>query len=93
MDMSVYKISNIKGFRHSHVITDNFSKYTWCLPLEKKNDQALTYDFSNSLNTIKRQIFKIERDRGTELYDSTLQKILKFNFHIFTHGLLIENLL
>ena len=29
-----YKISNNRGFRCIFVTIDNFSKYTWCIPLK-----------------------------------------------------------
>ena len=33
-DMIDYKISNNKGFRYIFIITDNFSKYLWAIPLK-----------------------------------------------------------
>ena len=35
-DMIDYQVSNIKGFRYILVIFDNFSKYTWRIPLKIK---------------------------------------------------------
>ena len=32
---SVFKSSNIKGFRYIFVIIHNFSKFLWCIPLKK----------------------------------------------------------
>ena len=32
-DMIDYKTSNIKKFRFIFITIDNFSKYTWCMPL------------------------------------------------------------
>ena len=34
-DMIDYKISNNTGFRYIFVITDNYSKYLWAIPLKK----------------------------------------------------------
>ena len=36
MDMSDYKVSNNKRFRYIFVISDNFSIYTWCIPLKNR---------------------------------------------------------
>ena len=35
-DFSDYKKSNKKRFRYKFIKTDNFSKYTWANPLNKK---------------------------------------------------------
>ena len=75
-DMIDYKISNNKGFRYIFVLTDNFSKYLWAIPLKNKNSQMITNEFSNILTTSKRIPLKIERDRGKEWYNSTFQNLL-----------------
>ena len=36
-DMTDYKLSNNKGFRHIFIIIDNFSKCFWCIPLKKQS--------------------------------------------------------
>ena len=33
-DMIHYIITNNKGYRYIFIITDNFSKYIWCIPLK-----------------------------------------------------------
>ena len=35
-DFSDYKTSKNEGYRYLFVYFDNFSKYTWCIPLKKK---------------------------------------------------------
>ena len=48
------------------MIFDKFSKYTWHTPLENKNAQTITHEFSKNLTTSKRKPTKIEGDRGAE---------------------------
>ena len=69
-DFSGYKTTNNKGCRYIFVIIDNFSKYLCCLPLENKNSQTITNDFSNILTKSKRSAQKIESDRGAKFFNS-----------------------
>ena len=69
-DMIGYKFSNNKRYRYRFVIFDKFSKYTWCIPLKKKNTKTITDEFSNLLTKSKRKPLKIESDRGSEWYTS-----------------------
>ena len=71
-----YKTSNNKGFRYIFVIIDNFSKYLWAIPLKNKNSNTKTDVFLNILSTSKRSPIKLESDRGSEWYNSILQKFL-----------------
>ena len=43
-DFSDYKVSNSKGYRYIFIIIDNFSKYTWTIPLKNKNSQTVTIE-------------------------------------------------
>ena len=72
-----YKTSNNKGFRYIFVIIDNFSKYSWAIPLKNKNSQTLTDEFSNILIKSKRKPLKIESGRGSEWFNSMFQNFLK----------------
>ena len=72
-----YKTSNKKGFRYNFIITDNFSKYLWAIPLKNKNSQTITNEFSNILKNSKRKPLKIESDRGKEWYNSIFQNLSK----------------
>ena len=84
-DMIDYKISNNKGFRYIFIVNDNFSKYSWALPLKNKYSQSITNEFSNILTTSKRKPLKIESDRGGEFYNSKFQNFLKSkNIHHFS---------
>ena len=77
-----YKISNNRGYRNIFVITDNYNKYLWAIPLKNKYSQTITNEFSNILTTSKRKPLKIESDRGTEFHNSIFQKFLKVkNIH------------
>ena len=51
MDTAEYKNSNNKGFNVMFVILDNFSKYTWWVPLKNKYCQTVTDEFLNNLKT------------------------------------------
>ena len=83
--MIEYKISNNEGFRYIFVVTDNFSKYLWCKPLENKKSKTVTDVFSNILTTTKRSPNKLELDRGSEWYNSVFQKFLKSeNIHHYS---------
>ena len=77
MELSDYKSSNNKAFRFLFVINDNFSKYTWCIPLKNKYGQTKTDDFSKILSTSKRKPLKKESHRKAELYNSAFQNFLK----------------
>ena len=72
-DFSGYKISNNKGFRYIFIIIDNFSKYTWTIPLQNKNSKTITEEFSIILTTLKRSPIKFESDRGGKFFNSIFQ--------------------
>ena len=84
-DMVDYKISNNKGFRYIFIITDNFSKNLWAIPLKNKYSQTITNEFSNILTKSKRKPLKLESDRGSEFYNSVFQNLLKSkNIHHYS---------
>ena len=84
-DMIDYKISNDKGYRYLFIIIDNFSKYLWAIPLKNKYSQTITNEFSNILTTSERKPLKLERDRGSEFYNSIFQNFLKTkNIHHYS---------
>ena len=87
-DMSDHKISNNKSYRCIFIVIDNFSKYSWAIPLKKKYSQTITNEFSNILTKSKRKPLKIESDRGSEFYNSIFQNFLKskdiHHYSIFT---------
>ena len=65
-DMTDYKSSNNKGFTYIFVNIDNISKYTWCIPLKKKNSQTIKNEIANILTTSEPKTLKMGSDRGTE---------------------------
>ena len=75
-DMIDYKISNNNSYRYIFIVSDNFSKYLWAIPLKNENSQTITNEFSNILTTSKRKPLKIESDRGSEFYNNILQNFL-----------------
>ena len=84
-DMIDNKISNNKGYRYIFIIFDNFSKYSWAIPLKNKYNQTITIEFSNISTTSKRKPLKIESDRGTEFYYSIFQISLRSkNIHHYS---------
>ena len=75
----------IKGYRYIIVIFENFSEYTWCIPLKNEYGEKITKEFSNNLSTSRRLLLKIESDRGKEWYNSIFQKSLKVrNIHHYS---------
>ena len=90
MDMSNYKVLNIKRFNYIFITVDNFSKYTWCIPLKKKNDQTKTDQFFNNLTTSKRSPLKKEPDLGKEFHKSNYQNLLKIKKYIHLYSRFTE---
>ena len=72
-----YKISNNKKFSYIFIIFDDFSKYTWAIPLKNKKVQTKTDEFSIFSTISKRRPVKLESDRGGEFRNSILQNFLK----------------
>ena len=84
MEMSDYKVLNNRTIRYIIVKKDNFSKDTWCLPLENTNNQSITDEISRTLTTPKRKPIIKESDRKTEFYNSIFQNLLKLYTSPFT---------
>ena len=76
-DMIDCKTSNIKQYRYTFSIIDNFSKCAWCIPLKNKNSQIITKEDSNILTTSKRTPLNLEPDRGAAFYNTIFQKSSK----------------
>ena len=84
-DFSEYRTVNNKVFSYIFVITDNFSKFLWCIPLNINYNQTIRNDFSNISTTSKRRPLKLESDRGAEWYNSVFQNFLKIkNVHHYS---------
>ena len=79
---SGYKFSINEGYRYIIIISDNFSKYLWCILPKIKNSQLIKQVFSDFLSTSKRKPIKIESDGGAEFYNSFSQNFSKVkNMH------------
>ena len=79
LDLKDYGSENNRGYRYVLVITDNFSKYGWTIPLKNKNAQTIKDSFENILISSKRKPNLIETDRGKEIYNNIFQGFLKEN--------------
>ena len=76
-DMIDYKISNNRGFRCIFVTIDNFSNYTWSIPLKDWNSQIVKDEISNISTTSKRKPLKTESERVSKFYNNVFQNLLK----------------
>ena len=74
-DMIEHEVSNDKGFGYILIIIDNFSKYTWAVPL-KKTAETVTNQFPKTQTISKRRPLKLESDRGKEWYFFIFQNFL-----------------
>ena len=79
LDLKDYGPENNRGHRYVLVITDNFSKFGWTIPLKNKNAQTIKDSFGNILLGSKRQPNLIESDRGKEFYNKIFQDFLNKN--------------
>ena len=77
--MSDYKIAQNNGFTYIPVITDIFSKCTWCVPMKNKYGQTITHEISNIIKTSKRKPLREKSDRGADFHDETIHNFSKFN--------------
>ena len=66
LDLKDYCPENNRGYRYVLVITYNFSKFGWTVPLKNKNAQTIRDSFENILINSKRKPNLIESDRGKE---------------------------
>ena len=79
LDLKDYGLENNRGYRYVLVITNNFSKYVWTVPLKNKNAQTIKNSFENILIDSKRKPNLIESDRGKEFYNNIFHDFLKKN--------------
>ena len=75
-DLIDYKTSNKNRFRYILTIIDNFSKYTWAIPLKNKISPTIN-EISKIIITSKRRPNKLEGNRSMEFYNNFSQKLLK----------------
>ena len=79
LDLKDYGPKNNRGYRYVLVVTDNFSKFGWTVPLKNKNAQTMKHSFENIPTTSKRKPILIESDRGKEFYNNIFQDFLNKN--------------
>ena len=75
-----YKRSNNIGYRYTVIVIDNFSKYTWVIPLNNKNAQKFANEISNSWTSSQRRLLKIESDRSKFFHNSVSQNFSEGNW-------------
>ena len=87
LDLKDYGPKNNRGYRYVLVITDNFSKFGWIIPLKNKNAQTKKDSFENILISSKRKPNLIESDRGKEFYNNIFQDFLnENNFKLYSRN-------
>ena len=79
LDLKDYGPENNKNYRYVLVVIDNFSIFSWTIPLKNKNAQTIKDSFENILITSKRKPNLIESDRGREFYNNIFQDFLNKN--------------
>ena len=68
-----------KGIRFSLCVIDNFSKYTWVVPLKDKKGISIAKAFQIILKQSNRKPNKIWVDKGSEFYNASFKKWLQGN--------------
>ena len=87
LDLKDYGPENNRGYRYVLVITDNFSKFGWTVPLKNKNAQTLKNFFEKFLIGSKRKPNLAESDRGKEFYNKIFQDFVnKNNIKIYSRN-------
>ena len=68
-----------KGFRFLLCVIDIFSKYAWIIPLKDEKGTSIVNVFQKILDNSQRKPNKIWVDKGSEFYNSSFKKCLKYN--------------
>ena len=79
LDLKENGPENNRGHRFVFVVIDNFSKFSWTIPLKNKNAQTIKDSFEKILTKSNRKPNLIETDRGKEFYNNKLQDFLNKN--------------
>ena len=77
LDCSKRYVNVNRGHRYALIALDIFSRYAYACPMKNKNAAATRDAFLHIFSTSKHQPKKINCDRGTEFYNSTVKKLLK----------------
>ena len=87
LDLEDYGPENNRGYRYVLVIIDNFSKFSWTVPLKNRNASTIKDSFENIIINSKRKPNLIESDRGREFYNNIFQDFLnKNNIKIYSRN-------
>ena len=57
LDLKDYGPEQNRGYRYVLVIIDNFSKFTWAVPIKNKNVQTIKDSFENIIIISKKTMF------------------------------------
>ena len=68
-----------KGFKFLLCVIDIFSKYAWVVPLKDKKGASIVNAFQSILKDFNRESNKIWVDKGSEFYNNSFKKWLKYN--------------
>ena len=79
VDLKDYGPENNRNYRYVLVAIDNFSKFSWTLPLKNKNAQTIKDSFENILISSKRKPNFLEGDRDRSFYNNIFQDFLNKN--------------
>ena len=79
LDLKDYGPENNRGYRYVLVTIDNFSKFSWTIPLKNKNAQTIKDSFKNILINSKRSPNLIETDQDKGFYSNIFQDFLNKN--------------
>ena len=79
LDLKDYGPENNRKYRYVLVVTDNFSKFGWTVPLKNKNAQTIKDSIENILINSKRKPNLIDSDRGKEFYNNIFLDFLNKN--------------
>ena len=77
VDMQKYSRQN-KGFKYILVVLDIFSRYAWARALKNKTGASVRNAFQNIISDGSKPS-KLWTDKGTEFYNTLVQKFLKNN--------------
>ena len=68
-----------KGFKFLLCVIDTYSKYGWVIPLKNKKGISIVNAFQKILKESNRKLNKIWVDKGSEFYNNSFKKWLRYN--------------
>ena len=67
-----------KGISYLFCVIDIFSKYAWVVLLKDRKRVTIVYAFQKILDNSKRKPNKIWVDQGSEFYNSSFKKMVRW---------------